>query len=368
MKREEVQYLVLCAAFISLGIMFPFVFHFFPSMGSIVLPMHIPVLLCGFICGKKYGVICGAVTPILSSLILTKPLMFPVAVAMMFELAAYGFFAGLTVKHMHPILALIISMIFGRIILGAVSFPLYSAAGLNFGLKIFLMGAFVTCWPGILAQIILVPTIILILQDAKVMPGPKHKNKKIKVNSQIQALEKCIEDYAAIKEYVLIAIDGQCCSGKSTLAKLLSEKFHANVFHLDDFYLKETTRKALYKNIGFANADIDRFQIEVLKKIRSEEPFSYKKYDAKSNKFIKVEVESQTKINIIEGSFCTADEIRNCYDIRVFVAVNDNERLKRLKKRESNFQVFIDKWIKLEEDFFNKENTKDRADIVIRMN
>ena len=367
MRHKETQYIVMCAVFISLGVLLPFIFHFFPSIGSIILPMHIPVLLCGFVCGKKYGTICGAVTPILSALILSRPTLFPNAVAMMFELAAYGFFAGLTSRHMHFALALVISMVCGRFVLGIVSFPLYSFAGINFGIKIFLMSAFVTCWPGILIQLMLIPTILISLQKAKVIEVLSHNNREAKISLQVVALENGIEDCAAIKEYVLIAIDGQCCGGKSTLAKFLSDKYHANCFHLDDFYLKESSRKALSKNKGFANADIDRFRVEVLEKLRSEEPFFYKKYDVKNNKFIKVEVETQTKINIIEGSFCTADEIRNHYDIKVFVTINEKERLKRLKKRESNFQVFIDKWIKLEENFFDKENTKDRADIVVKI-
>ena len=92
--KSSSKELVLSGLFLALGLLLPFITGQIPSIGNKLLPMHIPILLCGFICGKRYGLIVGFITPLLRSLILTMPPLF-IAVTMAFELAAYGFVAGL---------------------------------------------------------------------------------------------------------------------------------------------------------------------------------------------------------------------------------------------------------------------------------
>ena len=89
---------VLSGITIALGIYLPFLTGQIPSIGNMLLPMHIPILLCGFICGWKYGLITGFITPLLRSAMFTMPPMFPAAIAMAFELAAYGALTGLLYK------------------------------------------------------------------------------------------------------------------------------------------------------------------------------------------------------------------------------------------------------------------------------
>ncbi len=174
MKRMSTKKLVLTGFFLALGLLMPFLTGQIPSIGSRLLPMHIPVLLCGFVCGWPYGLIVGLITPVLRSLLFGMPPMFPVAAAMAFELAAYGLMSGLLYKALPKrnasvYIALTASMIGGRIIWGAVSLLLYGLNGTAFTWKIFMAGAFVNATPGIILQVILIPIIIIALKKAKLI-------------------------------------------------------------------------------------------------------------------------------------------------------------------------------------------------------
>ena len=95
MKNQSLKNLTLTAFFIALGIVLPFLTGQIPRFGSMLLPMHIPVFLCGLICGWPYGLAVGFILPLLRSLLFSMPPMYPVAIAMAFELATYGFVAGI---------------------------------------------------------------------------------------------------------------------------------------------------------------------------------------------------------------------------------------------------------------------------------
>lgn len=176
MKKFTTRQLVLSGFFIVLGLLLPLVTGQIPSIGSMLLPMHIPVLLCGFICGGPAGLLVGFILPLFRSLLFGMPPMYPTALAMAFELAAYGFLAGwlyraLPKKIPFIYITLIISMIIGRIIWGGVSLVLFSLAGNAFTWTIFLAGAVVNAIPGIILQVVLVPLVIISLKKAKLMPN-----------------------------------------------------------------------------------------------------------------------------------------------------------------------------------------------------
>lgn len=174
MKKLSVRNLVLSGLFLALGLLMPFLTGQIPQLGSKLLPMHLPVLLCGFIVGWPSGLAVGILTPLLRSILFGMPPMMPVALAMAFELAAYGFLAGLLYrllpkKNLFLYANLVMSMIGGRIVWGAVSYILYGFAGTAFTWQIFLGGAFINAIPGIILQLILIPVLVMALQKAKVM-------------------------------------------------------------------------------------------------------------------------------------------------------------------------------------------------------
>ena len=152
---------------IALGLLLPTVFHAFGA-GNVLLPMHIPVLLCGLLCGWQYGAVCGIVVPFLSSVFTGMPPIFPVGTAMIFELCAYGLLAGLfyRVRNWNVYAALIGAMLGGRLVSGVANTVLMGIAGKPYGFSIFLSSAFITAWPGIVLQLVLIPILILSLQKS----------------------------------------------------------------------------------------------------------------------------------------------------------------------------------------------------------
>lgn len=161
----------------AIGIILPFFTGQIQVIGNMLLPMHIPVMLCGLICGWKYGLAVGFIMPLLRSVLFSMPPMYPGAVAMAFELATYGFVIGILYErfYWHCIKALykslIASMVAGRIVWGIVMAFLL---GLNsFGIKIFYTQAFLNAIPGIIIQLIIIPVIMVALKKAKVVPKQK---------------------------------------------------------------------------------------------------------------------------------------------------------------------------------------------------
>ncbi|NMA65761.1 MAG: ECF transporter S component [Clostridiaceae bacterium] len=174
MRKISTKNLILAGLFIALGLLMPFLTAQIPSIGSKLLPMHIPVLLCGFVLGWPYGLIVGLIVPVFRSLLFTMPPMFPTAIVMSFELAAYGFATGLLhklfpKKNIFIYFSLIISMIFGRIIWGLASFIILSLSGSAFTIEAFLAGAFINALPGIIIQIVLIPALVMSLKRIKVL-------------------------------------------------------------------------------------------------------------------------------------------------------------------------------------------------------
>lgn len=163
---------------IALGIILPFLTGQIPEIGSMLLPMHIPVLICGFICGWKYGLLVGLITPLLRSVSFGMPPIYPTAIAMSFELAAYGFISGLLFKILNKKLnfilsvysTLILALIIGRIVWGFVRFGIGMIDKTNiFSFELFLSGAVISCWPGIIIQLFIVPILLLTLKKLNLL-------------------------------------------------------------------------------------------------------------------------------------------------------------------------------------------------------
>ena len=139
-----------------------------PDIGSRLCPLHIPVILCGFICGWPWGLAVGFIAPLFRSLTLGMPPFFPKALCMAFELAAYGAIAGL----MHRILprkkpyiyvSLLTAMIIGRLVWGTAMFLCLGLSGGSFTFTAFLAGAVTNAIPGIILQIVLIPVLVMVL-------------------------------------------------------------------------------------------------------------------------------------------------------------------------------------------------------------
>lgn len=174
-SKKQILKMVLAALFMALAYVMPFLTGQIPEIGSMLCPMHIPVLLCGFICGWPWGIAVGAIVPVFRSLTMGgMPPLFPTALAMTFELAAYGAAAGLLHKYLpkkkpYIYISLLASMIVGRIVWGVAMFVLMGIKGGSFTLSAFIAGAFTNALPGIIVQIILIPILVMILDNPKIL-------------------------------------------------------------------------------------------------------------------------------------------------------------------------------------------------------
>ena len=174
LKRNSLMQLIISAVCLALCMVLPFLTGQIPQIGSALSPMHLPVLLCGFLCGPVYALALGAAAPPLRFALFGMPPMFPIAIAMAFELAAYGLVSGVLwhkVKHTVPMMyaSLVTAMVAGRLVWGAVRFVLAGLTGSSFPFSAFLSGALLTAVPGIVAQLVLIPLILIALQKAKFM-------------------------------------------------------------------------------------------------------------------------------------------------------------------------------------------------------
>lgn len=177
-KMPSVKRTVVCAVCIALCCILPMAFHTI-GLGSVFSPMHLPVLLCGLVCGGWYGLFCGLAGPLLSSLLTGMP--GPMGLMTMVpELMAYGLAAGFAMKliRTHSLvadiyIALITAMVLGRIVGGIAQLVVIQVMGLDsaFGIVIWLNSYFVGTLPGIISQLLVIPVLTLTLMKAKVIPA-----------------------------------------------------------------------------------------------------------------------------------------------------------------------------------------------------
>lgn len=183
MNRAQIRNLVLAAMFLALGLVLPLLTGQIRTIGSMLLPMHIPVFLCGLICGWQYGGAVGFICPLLRYAIFHMPPM-PMGIGMAFELATYGIVVGLVYgrsrwKCVYSLYrAMLIAMICGRLVWGIARTIMIGAANVPFGWQTFITVGFVEAIPGVILQLVLIPIIMVALDRAKLVPFSKTRHHK----------------------------------------------------------------------------------------------------------------------------------------------------------------------------------------------
>ena len=169
MKKSNIKRMTLTALCIALCVVVPMAFHVIPNAGAVMLPMHLPVLLCGLLCSPFWAAAVGFIAPLLRFVLFGMPPLMPTGLAMCFELAAYGLASGLLIRRLPENrltiwLALIPAMLCGRIVWGIVRVLLSGVSGSAFTWAAFMAGAFTNAIPGIIVQLLLLPVLFSALK------------------------------------------------------------------------------------------------------------------------------------------------------------------------------------------------------------
>lgn len=172
MKTHSTRRLVFAAVMLALALVMPFLTGQIPQIGQALCPMHIPVLLCGFLCGPLYALAVGFVAPGLRFALFGMPTLFPTALCMAFELAAYGLVSGLMYRLLPRrkgsiYTALVTAMLLGRLVWGAARFACTGLDASAFGLSAFWAGAVAGSIPGIIVQLAVIPLLVMALEKAR---------------------------------------------------------------------------------------------------------------------------------------------------------------------------------------------------------
>ncbi len=158
------------------------------------------------------------------------------------------------------------------------------------------------------------------------------------------------------KSFVVIGIDGKCASGKTYFSNILKEKYNANIFRIDDFFLTNKVQSDV-------NFDYNRFLNEIVLNLKENNSFVYEKYSCKTKTFTK-EYVTPNKINIIEGVYSHYLPINHIYDLKIFFEVDETTQKQRLLSRNKNlYEKFITTWIPLENFYIKKYNIKENSNI-----
>lgn len=182
-------------------------------------------------------------------------------------------------------------------------------------------------------------------------------------------LLQAIDERLPRQERLLLAIDGGSASGKTTLAALLGQRYGCPVFHMDDFFLRPEQRTPQRLAEPGGNVDRERFFSEVLQPLRQGGPASYRRYDCQTGQLLPPVLRQAGQLNVIEGAYSMHPELSALYDLSVFLAVSPETQHRRILQREPAFkqQLFFQKWIPMENRYFQAFSIPERCDLRIEI-
>ena len=182
----------------------------------------------------------------------------------------------------------------------------------------------------------------------------------------ISRLKKEMDGRLRTGKQIVIAIDGNCTAGKTTLASVLEKEYDCNVFHMDDFFLRPEQRTPeRYAQPG-GNVDYERFREEVLTPLKRGVAFSYRPFSCKTFTLSDPVAVTPKALNIVEGTYCLHPYFGECYDFKVFLSITPELQRERILLRpEAVHQRFFEEWIPMEKLYFDHFQISDRCDLCL---
>ena len=175
------------------------------------------------------------------------------------------------------------------------------------------------------------------------------------MNDQLNRIITHVDQLMAEKSQVLVAIEGKCTSGKSTLAAALAEHYDCNLFHMDDFFLRPQQRTPeRFAEVG-GNVDYERFAEEVLTPLMARKPFSYRPFDCSVFALAEPVAVIPKKLAIIEGTYSLHPYFGDPYDLKILLTVSDALQHQRVLERPAFLHArFFEQWIPMENRYFDQ--------------
>lgn len=189
------------------------------------------------------------------------------------------------------------------------------------------------------------------------------------MKNYVSVLKSRIDKLLCVNERVIVAIDGNCTAGKTTLAAMLKKEYDCNVFHMDDFFLRPEQRtRERYAQPG-GNVDYERFQEEVLIPLKRGTPFSYRPFACNTFTLSDAVTVTPKRLNIIEGTYSLHPYFGDVFDLRVFLSIDPELQAERIYQRPQRVhERFFNEWIPMEKMYIAFFHISERCDIRLDMN
>ena len=180
----------------------------------------------------------------------------------------------------------------------------------------------------------------------------------------VQQISERIEALLKEKEFIIIAIDGRCSAGKTTLTGLLEQKYSCNVIHADSFFLRPEQRtEERYSEPG-GNIDYERLTKEVLEPLKAHEQFSYRPFSCQTQNLAEPVTVYPLDITVVEGAYSCHPDLSEDYDLRVFLNIDAETQKIRVRERNpQNAEMFFEKWIPLEEKYLEAFGIREKCEL-----
>ena len=190
----------------------------------------------------------------------------------------------------------------------------------------------------------------------------------MKVEERVYAVIGTVERLLLTNERVIVAIDGRCASGKTTLAAEIAKRLDCNVFHMDDFFLRPEQRSEERRNAAGENVDHERFLSEVMIPLSRGEEFSYRPFSCKTQSLLPPIKVTPKRISVVEGSYACHKSLFEYYDLCIFSDVDPDEQMERITERngKEGAERFASLWIPLEEKYFERFDVEENCHLVLK--
>lgn len=183
---------------------------------------------------------------------------------------------------------------------------------------------------------------------------------------KLTALYDIIDQLLAKKQQVLLAIDGPCTAGKSTLADILKDKYKCNIIPMDQFFLRPEQRTSERLTQPGGNVDYERFYGEVLKSLQTGAVFSYRPFSCRAQALDTPITVPPASLTVIEGTYSTHPYFQDPYDLKIFLTIDADTQRTRIGLRPAwKHERFFKEWIPMEATYFEAFSTKEACDLVL---